>query len=173
MLGIAKKIFGSSNDRKVKDFMGRVQKINALEDKFAALSDDELRMMTDAFRDRLAGGETLDKILNEAFARAPEAPRRVLGPAAVGSVAARSADDALGTRGGVGRARPPAHRPGGRRPVRPPTRPEPVARAEGAAGRALPHEDPRRVVRRDGAHRRVLRPGAAHGRGRTPPAQRR
>ena len=36
MLGIAKKIFGSSNDRKVKDFMGRVQKINALEDKFAA-----------------------------------------------------------------------------------------------------------------------------------------
>ena len=40
MLGIAKKIFGSSNDRKVKDFMGRVQKINALEDKFAALSDD-------------------------------------------------------------------------------------------------------------------------------------
>ena len=56
MLGIAKKIFGSSNDRKVKDFMGRVQKINALEDKFAALSDDELRMMTDAFRDRVAGG---------------------------------------------------------------------------------------------------------------------
>ena len=42
MLGIAKKIFGSSNDRKVKDFLGRVQKINALEDKFAALSDDEL-----------------------------------------------------------------------------------------------------------------------------------
>ena len=46
MLGIAKKLFGSSNDRKVKDFMGRVQKINALEAKFAALSDDELRMMT-------------------------------------------------------------------------------------------------------------------------------
>jgi len=79
MLGIAKKIFGSSNDRKVKDFMGRVQKINALEDKFAALSDDELRMMTDAFRDRIAGGETLDKVLNEAFAVAREASRRVLG----------------------------------------------------------------------------------------------
>ena len=79
MLGIAKKIFGSSNDRKVKDFMSRVQKINALEDKFAALSDDELRMMTDAFRDRLAGGETLDKVLNEAFAVAREASRRVLG----------------------------------------------------------------------------------------------
>ena len=79
MLGIAKKIFGSSNDRKVKDFMSRVQKINALEDKFAALSDDELRMMTDAFRDRMAAGETLDKILNEAFAVAREASRRVLG----------------------------------------------------------------------------------------------
>ncbi|MBI2261432.1 MAG: preprotein translocase subunit SecA [Caulobacterales bacterium] len=79
MLGIAKKIFGSSNDRKVKDFMGRVQKINALEDKFAALSDDELRMMTDAFRDRLAAGETLDKLLNEAFAVAREASKRVLG----------------------------------------------------------------------------------------------
>ncbi|MBJ7447168.1 MAG: preprotein translocase subunit SecA [Brevundimonas sp.] len=79
MLGIAKKIFGSSNDRKVKEFMGRVQKINALEDKFAALSDDELRMMTDAFRDRLANGETLDKIMNEAFAVAREASKRVLG----------------------------------------------------------------------------------------------
>jgi preprotein translocase subunit SecA len=79
MLGIAKKIFGSSNDRKVKDFMSRVQKINALEDKFAALSDDELRMMTDAFRDRIEGGETLDKVMNEAFAVAREASKRVLG----------------------------------------------------------------------------------------------
>ncbi|KQW86604.1 preprotein translocase subunit SecA [Brevundimonas sp. Root1279] len=79
MLGIAKKIFGSSNDRKVKDFMGRVQKINALEAKYAALSDDELRMMTDTFRDRLAAGETQDKILNDAFAVAREASKRVLG----------------------------------------------------------------------------------------------
>ena len=79
MLGIAKKIFGSSNDRKVKDFMSRVQKINALEDKFAALSDGELRMMTDAFRDRLAKGESLDKLLNEAFAVVREASKRVLG----------------------------------------------------------------------------------------------
>ena len=79
MLGFAKKLFGSSNDRKVKDFMGRVQRINALEDKFAALSDDELRMMTQAFRDRIDGGETLDKIMNEAFAVAREASKRVLG----------------------------------------------------------------------------------------------
>ncbi len=79
MLGIAKKIFGSSNDRKVKGFMDRVQKINALESKFAALSDDELRMMTDAFKDRLAAGETLDKILVEAFAVVREASKRTLG----------------------------------------------------------------------------------------------
>ncbi|MBU2041498.1 MAG: preprotein translocase subunit SecA [Alphaproteobacteria bacterium] len=79
MLGIAKKIFGSSNDRKVKDFMSRVQKINALEEKFAALSDDELRMMTDAFRDRIAGGQTLDKVMNEAFAVVREGSKRVLG----------------------------------------------------------------------------------------------
>ncbi len=79
MLGFAKKLFGSSNDRKVKDFMGRVQQINALEPKFAALSDDELRMMTQTFRDRLDGGETQDKILNEAFAVAREASKRVLG----------------------------------------------------------------------------------------------
>ena len=79
MLGFAKKIFGSSNDRKVKDFMGRVQKINALEPQFAALSDDELRMMTQTFKDRIAAGETLDKIMNEAFAVAREASKRVLG----------------------------------------------------------------------------------------------
>jgi len=79
MLGFAKKIFGSSNDRKVKDFMNRVQKINALEAKYAALSDDELRMMTDHFKDRVAGGESLDKIMNEAFAVAREASKRVLG----------------------------------------------------------------------------------------------
>ncbi|CAN5317326.1 preprotein translocase subunit SecA [soil metagenome] len=79
MLGFAKKLFGSSNDRKVKDFLTRVEKINALEPKFAAFSDDELRMMTQTFRDRLADGETSDKILNEAFAVAREASKRVLG----------------------------------------------------------------------------------------------
>ncbi|WGM32435.1 preprotein translocase subunit SecA [Brevundimonas sp. NIBR11] len=79
MLGFAKKLFGSSNDRKVKDFMGRVQKINALEPQYAALSDDELRMTTQTFKDRLEAGETLDKIMNEAFAVAREASKRVLG----------------------------------------------------------------------------------------------
>ena len=79
MLGFAKKLFGSSNDRKVKAFQDHAQRINALEPKFAALSDDELRMMTDAFRDRLANGETLDKILPEAFAVVREASKWVLG----------------------------------------------------------------------------------------------
>lgn len=79
MLGFAKKLFGSSNDRKVKGCMDQVQKINVLEPKFAAFSDDELRMMTDTFKDRLAAGESLDKILNEAFAVVREASKRVLG----------------------------------------------------------------------------------------------
>ncbi|MBA4808298.1 preprotein translocase subunit SecA [Brevundimonas sp.] len=79
MLGFAKKFFGSSNDRKVKAFQDHAQRINALEPKFAALSDDELRMMTDAFRDRVANGEALDKILPEAFAVVREASKRVLG----------------------------------------------------------------------------------------------
>ena len=79
MLGFAKKLFGSSNDRKVKAFMAEVQKINALEAKFEALSDDELRMMTQTFRDRIEAGEKLDKLQNEAFAVAREASKRVLG----------------------------------------------------------------------------------------------
>ena len=79
MLGFAKKFFGSSNDRKVKDFMGRVQKINALEPRYAALSDDELRMMTQTFKDRVAAGESLDKLLDDAFAVSREASKRVLG----------------------------------------------------------------------------------------------
>ena len=79
MLGFAKKLFGSSNDRKVKAFQDQAQRINVLEPKFAALSDDELRMMTDAFKDRLERGESLDKILPEAFAVVREASKRVLG----------------------------------------------------------------------------------------------
>jgi len=73
------KIFGSSNDRKVKAMMGRVAKINALEPQIAALSDDQLRAKTDEFKQRLAKGQTLDDILNEAFAVVREAAKRVLG----------------------------------------------------------------------------------------------
>jgi preprotein translocase subunit SecA len=79
MLALAKKIFGSSNDRSVKSMMGRAQLINALEPKFTALSDDELRSKTDEFRSRLANGEKLDDLMNEAFATVREAARRTLG----------------------------------------------------------------------------------------------
>ncbi|WP_296176240.1 preprotein translocase subunit SecA [uncultured Brevundimonas sp.] len=79
MLGFAKKILGSSNDRKVKAFQAQAQKINALEAKFEAFSDDELRMMTQTFKDRIEAGESLDKIQNEAFAVVREASKRVLG----------------------------------------------------------------------------------------------
>ena len=82
MLGfstLAKSIFGSANDRKVKPYWGTVAKINALEPRFQALSDDELKAMTPAFRERLAAGEDLDDILPEAFAVVREAAKRTLG----------------------------------------------------------------------------------------------
>ena len=78
-MSIFQRFFGSSNDRKVKVLLGRVAKINALEPTIQALSDSELRDMTQAFKDRLAKGETLDQILEEAFAVVREAARRVLG----------------------------------------------------------------------------------------------
>ncbi|MBI1405494.1 MAG: preprotein translocase subunit SecA [Caulobacter sp.] len=79
MLGFARKLFGSANDRQVKGFMAQVGKINALEPAMAALSDEQLRAKTDEFKDRLAKGETLDQLLTEAFAVVREASRRVLG----------------------------------------------------------------------------------------------
>ncbi len=82
MLGfsaLAKSFFGSANDRKVKPLWATVAKINALEPRFVAMSDEELRAMTPAFRERLAKGETLDDLLPEAFAVVREAAKRVLG----------------------------------------------------------------------------------------------
>ena len=80
MLGsVAKAIFGSSNDRYVKQVMKIVGTINALEDGISALSDEELKAQTQRFRDRLTAGETLDDILPEAFATVREASIRTLG----------------------------------------------------------------------------------------------
>ena len=79
MLGLAKKLFGSSNDRKVKAMGVKVAAINALERQYAALSDDELRGKTDVFRARLAAGETLEDLMVEAFATVREAAKRTLG----------------------------------------------------------------------------------------------
>jgi len=77
--GIAKAIFGSSNDRYVKSMQPLVQKIAAFEPGLQALSDEELAAQTVQFRARLDAGETLDELLPEAFATVREAARRVLG----------------------------------------------------------------------------------------------
>ena len=81
MLGIgtiAKKVFGTPNDRKIKATRPMVEKINALEPEFEALSDDDLIAKTAEYVDRVAGGEALDSLLPEAFANCREAARRSL-----------------------------------------------------------------------------------------------
>ena len=75
---IAKKVFGSVNDRTIKSLLPEVSKINALEPKIAALSDEELKAKTLEFKDRLQKGETLENLLHEAFAVVREAGKRVL-----------------------------------------------------------------------------------------------
>ncbi|QNE04480.1 preprotein translocase subunit SecA [Croceicoccus marinus] len=77
--GLAKSIFGSSNDRYVKSIEKVVAKINALEPEYEALSDEQLQGATATFRDRLAEGETLDDLLPQAFAVVREASKRVFG----------------------------------------------------------------------------------------------
>jgi preprotein translocase subunit SecA len=80
MLGsLAKKIFGSSNDRRLKSYRPKVAAINALEPEWRKLTDAELAGKTAAFRAELAGGKTLDDLLVPAFATVREASRRVLG----------------------------------------------------------------------------------------------
>src|SRR5213082_1896393 len=80
MIGaLARKFFGSANDRRVKGYQARVDAINALEPEVAKLSDDELRARTAAFRQELAEGKTLDDILVPAFATVREAAKRTLG----------------------------------------------------------------------------------------------
>jgi len=74
-----KKIFGSRNDRLVKQYLQKVKAINALEPAMEKLSDAELSAKTAEFRSRLENGETLDKLLPEAFAVVREASKRVLG----------------------------------------------------------------------------------------------
>jgi preprotein translocase subunit SecA len=77
--GIAKAIFGSSNDRYVRTARRTVEKINALESTIAAMTDEELRRQTEIFRSRLGEGESLDDLLPEAFATVREAAKRTLG----------------------------------------------------------------------------------------------
>ncbi|MDO8398784.1 MAG: preprotein translocase subunit SecA [Bradyrhizobium sp.] len=80
MIGaLARKFFGSANDRRVKGYQSRVNAINALEPEIAALSDEALKARTAEFRAQLAGGKTLDDILVPAFATVREAAKRTLG----------------------------------------------------------------------------------------------
>src|SRR5271169_6661737 len=71
-------LFGSSNARYLKKLQPTIDAINALEPKYQAMTDAELREQTPKFRKRLAAGETLDDLLVEAFAVCREAGRRVL-----------------------------------------------------------------------------------------------
>jgi preprotein translocase subunit SecA len=80
MLGaVARKIFGSSNDRRVRKYQPRVDAINALEPELVKLTDDALRARTEAFKKQLADGSTLDDILVPAFATVREAAKRAIG----------------------------------------------------------------------------------------------
>jgi preprotein translocase subunit SecA len=82
MLGlgtIAKKVFGTPNDRKVKSVRPLVEKINALEPEFLALSDEGIKEKTAELKERVAKGESLDSVLPEAFANCREAAKRALG----------------------------------------------------------------------------------------------
>mgnify|MGYP002789103868 FL=1 len=72
------KLFGSRNDRLLKQYRKTVDRINALEPQFEKLSDEELRGKTDAFKQRIAAGEALDALLPEAFAVVREASKRVM-----------------------------------------------------------------------------------------------
>src|SRR5947208_618824 len=81
MIGaVARKFFGSSNDRRIRKYQPRVDAINALEPELAKLSDDALRARTEAFKKELADGKTtLDDILVPAFATVREAAKRTIG----------------------------------------------------------------------------------------------
>lgn len=79
LLNFATKIFGSSNDRVIKNIRPKVDAIAALEERYATLSDDQLKAKTGEFKERLAQGAELDDILYDAFATVREASKRVFG----------------------------------------------------------------------------------------------
>ncbi|MBE7929227.1 MULTISPECIES: preprotein translocase subunit SecA [Pseudomonadaceae] len=76
---LMKKLFGSKNEREVKRMLKTVQAVNALEEQMLSLSDEQLRNKTEEFRARLGQGESLDRLLPEAFAVCREAGKRVMG----------------------------------------------------------------------------------------------
>jgi preprotein translocase subunit SecA len=76
---VLSKLFGTDNDRKIRQLKPAVEKINAFEPAISALSDEQLAEKTNEFRGRLSQGETLDDILPEAFAVVREASKRTTG----------------------------------------------------------------------------------------------
>jgi preprotein translocase subunit SecA len=76
---VARKLFGSANERRIRKYRPRVEEINALEHELEGLSDEALRARTAAFKQQLAGGKTLDELLCPAFATVREAAKRTLG----------------------------------------------------------------------------------------------
>src|SRR5579884_1768108 len=80
MIGaVARKLFGSANDRRIRSYQPRAAEINALEAEVAALSDEALRARTDEFKKQIAAGTSLDDLLVPAFATVREAAKRTLG----------------------------------------------------------------------------------------------
>src|SRR5690349_11236339 len=80
MIGaVARKLFGSANERRIRSYQPRVDEINALEKELGALSDEALKARTEEFKKQLADGKSLDEILPEAFAVVREASKRTLG----------------------------------------------------------------------------------------------
>ncbi len=80
MIGaLAQRMFGTANERILKQLEPPVEAINALEPELVALSDDELRARTEVFRKRINEGESIDDLLVEAFATVREASKRALG----------------------------------------------------------------------------------------------
>jgi preprotein translocase subunit SecA len=77
--GVARKLFGSANDRRIRSYRPRVEEVNALEKELEQLSDEALRARTDMFKKQIAEGQTLDNILVPAFATVREAGKRTLG----------------------------------------------------------------------------------------------
>ena len=76
---LLKKLFGDTSAKEIKKITPLVDRIEALEGEYAALTDEQLQAKTPWFQERLAKGETLDDLLPEAFAAMREADRRVLG----------------------------------------------------------------------------------------------
>ncbi|MBO4979343.1 MAG: preprotein translocase subunit SecA, partial [Clostridia bacterium] len=78
-MGLAAKLFGTYSERQLKKIKGLVDAVEALADKYAAMTNTELKNCTAVFKERLSAGETLDDILPDAFAAIREADDRILG----------------------------------------------------------------------------------------------